>query len=113
LPYIATKYPYNGIAYRLTLNKYHNELGGKFGLAVDFTVVIVVLLDPVHRGDGYGDTLISFGIIIVSHNQLIRLVDDLPRLLLIDLHIRLLIYPLHRQNQHLIKLPLYDLSHFL
>lgn len=45
---------------------YHDEFGCKFSFRVDFTIEIIVLLDPIHGTNGNRDAIITSGTIIVS-----------------------------------------------
>jgi hypothetical protein len=77
---------------------YHDEFGSEFGLAINFTVELIILFYPIHWGNRYCNAFVSLGVIIVGDDKLISLIDDLPGLFLVYFHVRLLIHSFHRYN---------------
>lgn len=92
---------------------YHDKFGVEFSLGVHVTVEVIILLDPFHRADGNGDAFIALGVVVVGDHHLVHLVDDLPRLFLVDLHVWLVVDALHRDHQQLVVLVLYYFSDLL
>lgn len=83
---------------------YHDEFGGQSRLGVDLTVKFIVLLYPVNGADWNCDSLVAFRIVIIRNHNFVHLLNDLSGLLLVYLHIRFLINPLHRNHKQLVKL---------
>lgn len=53
----------------IILKCYHNQFLCYFRFRVYLAIKIIVLFDPFHWTYGYGDTLISFGIVIVRYDN--------------------------------------------
>ena len=53
-------------------NSYHDELRSEFGSGVNFTVKLVILLDPVHWADWNVDSIIASGTIIVCNYDFVN-----------------------------------------